>query len=93
MRERSHQPDPPRRLAAALGWEQVPELSDDELRELDEEFEAAQAEARRLADQQQVAQIRSADGLTQPRMFDSDQELNEFLADLRAQRREGAADA
>lgn len=40
-------PDAAHRLAAALGWEQVPEFSEQERRELDEEFEAAQADARR----------------------------------------------
>ena len=41
-------PTAAQRLAAALGWEEVPELNDDELRELDQEFDAAQAEARRF---------------------------------------------
>lgn len=42
------QPSAAERLAAALGWPEVPVLSDEERRELDEEFEAAQAEARRF---------------------------------------------
>lgn len=42
------QPTSAQRLAAALGWDEVPEFSDEEQRKLDEEFEAAQAEARRF---------------------------------------------
>lgn len=41
-------PSAAQRLAAALGWDQLPELSEEEVRELDEEFDAAQTEARRF---------------------------------------------
>lgn len=36
------------RLAAALGWDRVPELSAEQKREADAKLEAAQAEARRV---------------------------------------------
>lgn len=43
------------------------------------------------ARRQGVGPVRSADELVQPGMFDSDDELNEFLADLYASRRAGVA--
>lgn len=42
-----------------------------------------------LARRQRVQPIRSADDLIEPGMFDSDEELDEFLADLYAERRAG----
>lgn len=44
-----------------------------------------------LARQQGVRPLRSADDLLQPGMFESDEELDEFLADLYASRRAGLA--
>jgi hypothetical protein len=44
-----------------------------------------------LARQQGVRPLRSADDLMQPGMFESDEELDEFLADLYASRRAGLA--
>lgn len=38
----------PARLAAALGWGRVPELTPEQQREADEKLAAAQAEARRV---------------------------------------------
>lgn len=43
--------------------------------------------AAELARRQGVRPLRSADDLIQPGMFDSDEELDEFLADLYASRR------
>ncbi|MFY1637227.1 hypothetical protein ACN27F_28810 [Solwaraspora sp. WMMB335] len=42
-----------------------------------------------LARQQGVRPLRSADDLMQPGMFESDEELDEFLVDLYAFRRAG----
>jgi hypothetical protein len=44
-----------------------------------------------LARQQGVRPLASADDLVEPGMFESDEELNEFLADLYASRRAGMA--
>jgi hypothetical protein len=47
--------------------------------------------AAELARRQGVRPLSSAADLTQPGMFDSDEELDEFLADLYASRRAEAA--
>lgn len=44
---RPPRPDAAHRLAAALGWDRVTELTERERRELDDELEAAQADVRR----------------------------------------------
>jgi hypothetical protein len=45
--------------------------------------------AAELARRQRVQPIRSAEDLVEPGMFDSDEELDEFLADLYAERQAG----
>lgn len=47
--------------------------------------------AEELARRQGVRPLRSAHDLAQPGMFDSDEELEEFLADLYESRRAGMA--
>jgi hypothetical protein len=47
--------------------------------------------AEELARQQDVHPLTSADDLIQPGMFESEDELDEFLADLYASRRAGMA--
>lgn len=51
----------------------------------------ADASVAELARRQGVQPIRSADELVVPGMFDSDEELDDFLADLYAERRAGMA--
>jgi hypothetical protein len=82
--------------AGVLGRPGVPEPGQDQAREADPNPAAAPATARRihnpdqpggLAHQPRVAPIRCTDDLIQPAMFDSDTELDEFLADLHVRRR------
>lgn len=53
--------------------------------------EQEHVQAAELARRQGVRPLRSADDLAEPGMFDSDEELDEFLADLYATRRAEAA--
>lgn len=53
------------------------------------EAESGYVPVEELARQQQVEPLRSTDELVVPGMFDSDEELDEFLAGLYAERRAG----
>jgi hypothetical protein len=48
QRQPSEPPAAAQRLAAVLGWERVPELSEEQAREAEAKLAAAQAEARRV---------------------------------------------
>jgi hypothetical protein len=48
QRQTNEPPAAAQRLAAVLGWERVPELSEEQAREAEAKLAAAQAEARRV---------------------------------------------
>jgi hypothetical protein len=52
---------------------------------------AEHAPAEELAGRQGVRPVKSVDDLARPDLFESDEELDEFLADLYASRRAGMA--